>query len=161
MNYWMANPNWGREYSLEPAWNPHRYKTPDLGLLAFPACQSHMHISFWETGRSHYKSKRNHIFSSPLVLGVITRLSCPHLIHHFAFSPTLALPGPLISLPSCVFFFSTSPSDAISILFLSTHRPGLLSSSIAPAQLMISLSCVCTSLLCRYIIQSSATHRPS
>lgn len=107
MNYWMANPNWGREYSLKLAWDPHRYKTPNLGLLAFPACQSPTHILLWETRRSNYK--RNHIFSNSLVLEVLTRLSCLHLIHHFAFSPTLALPGLLISLFSYVFFFSTSP----------------------------------------------------
>lgn len=157
MNYWMANPNWGREYSLELAWDPHRYKTPDLGLLAFPACQSHTHISFWEIRRSHYKSKRNHFF----------------FFKYFGSWSAHQIIMPTSNSSFCLFCNSGSSqsvhfSSSLCVLFLHFFLisylnpiPLQLSSSIAPAQLMISLVCICAFLLHRYIIQSSTTHRPS
>ena len=100
-----------------------------------------------------------------LVLEMLTQILMPVPHLPFAFSPTLALPGLFISLPSDVFFSSASPSAQRPLVSpFSSSLPILAllhSSSIHPAQLMFSLSCIWISFLHSCIIQKSATHRPS
>lgn len=59
------------------------------------------------------------------LLKCLHRFSYPHLMCHFAFSPTLALPGLLISFPSNMFFLAASlsaPSPPLSHSYCSLSR---------------------------------------
>ena len=124
---------------------PTKTKNSLLSLNAFSACQSN--ASDLERLRGHIIWVGEITFLQDLCfLKSLPRFSGPLLICHLAFSPTLALPGLLISLPSYTFFSSASPSAQNSPLThslpsLPIRRPCFLSSSSIPAQLLISLSC--------------------
>lgn len=158
INYCMANQNQGMEYNLELVYDPHRYKTHALHVIAFLFVR-HAHFilrdlkDIWWT----------HILASPLVLKILMQVFTPVSdLPFLTFSPTLALPDLPLSFSYVLFLsFLLTPKFSTdlfsSLIFYAQVLPPIPLN--CPCSAMFSLPCICISLLHSYIIQSSAIHR--